>query len=137
MPEKEVAVKREIAFFHGCFHGCGMSLIYKIITAAHWHEAVTAGVFLGAAIDLADGYIHFSTHAQVAETARLHFAYQDGLLLVAFDSTALGAHLKFEASRGGALFPHYHGALDPALALWAKPLPWVDGGFVFPPGLMP
>jgi uncharacterized protein (DUF952 family) len=97
--------------------------IYKILDADQWAEAVRAGIFTGAAIDLRDGYIHFSTAAQVAETARLHFADRQGLVLVAVDGAALGAALKWEASRGGALFPHLYATFDPAKILWAKPMP--------------
>ncbi|AXS42467.1 DUF952 domain-containing protein [Breoghania sp. L-A4] len=88
-----------------------------------WDEAVAAGRFDGAPVDLADGFIHFSTGEQAVETAAKHFAGQDGLVLVALESDALGAALKWEPSRGGALFPHLYAPLDPAKALWVKPLP--------------
>ena len=87
--------------------------IYKIVTAEQWRAALAAGVFAGAPVDLADGFIHFSTAAQVQETARRHFAGQPDLLLVAFDAKALGPALRFEPSRGGDLFPHLHAPLDP------------------------
>ena len=101
----------------------GGSAIYKILPAALWADVVRAGAFKGAGIDLKDGYIHFSTAAQVAETARLHFAGQDGLVLVAVDPATLGAALKWEPSRGGQLFPHLHGVLDPGAVIWARPMP--------------
>lgn len=112
-----------------------MATIYKICPADTWDAAVTTGVFKGAGIDLADGFIHFSTAATVKETAALHFKGVEGLLLVAFDDGALGPDLKYEPSRGGDLFPHLYGTLDPALALWAKPLPLGAGGAHVFPGL--
>ena len=87
-------------------------IIYKISPEALWREAEAAGRFEGAPIDLTDGYIHFSTAEQVEETARKHFAGQDDLLLIAIEAAALGPALKYEPSRGGALFPHLYGALD-------------------------
>ncbi len=79
-------------------------------------------------MDVADGYIHFSTGAQARETAAKHFAGQDDLLLVAVDDAALGPALTYEPSRGGALFPHLYGHLDVKLARWVQPLPWLDAG---------
>ena len=99
-----------------------MSLIYKILPQGEWDEALAAGRFTGSAIDLKDGYIHLSTGAQAQDTARLHFRGQAGLYLVALDSDALGAALKWEPSRGGSLFPHLYGPLDVALALETRPL---------------
>jgi len=92
-----------------------MAKIYKIIAEADWELALRAGRFEGAAIDLRDGYIHLSTAAQAPETARLHFAGQTGLALLQLDTTRLGQALKWEPSRGGQLFPHLYGPLDPAL----------------------
>jgi len=107
-------------------------IIYKICTEDLWREALQAGRFDGAPIDLADGYIHFSTAGQVRETAAKHFARQTGLVLVAIPADALGNDLKWEVSRGGALFPHLYAPLDPAVVLWAKPLPLgADGAHVF------
>ena len=99
-------------------------LIYKISPRAEWDEAVTAGRFLGAAVDLADGYIHFSAAEHVAETAAKHFRNQPDLVLIAVDVVALGADLKWEPSRGGALFPHLYAALDVghARAIYELPL---------------
>lgn len=108
-------------------------IIFKICPAAQWRAAEGTGVFEGAPIDLADGYIHFSSADQVVETAAKHFAGQDDLLLVAVDASALGDALKWEVSRGGALFPHLYAPLDPRAALWARPLPLDgDGRHVFP-----
>jgi uncharacterized protein (DUF952 family) len=111
-----------------------MAKLYKIVSRDAWAAALAAGVFKGAAIDLSDGYIHFSDISQVEETARRHFAGQDSLLLVAFEADAFGEKLKWEASRGGALFPHLYDVLDPNLALWAKDLPWRESVHVFPEG---
>lgn len=109
-----------------------MTTIYKICPAKLWDEAVAAGVFRGALVDLTDGFIHFSTVDQVKETARLHFAGQDGLVLAAFDANSFGPALRYEPSRGGALFPHLYGSLDPKAALWVKPLHLTATGHVFP-----
>jgi uncharacterized protein (DUF952 family) len=110
-----------------------MRLVFKIVEGIRWDEAVAAGRFEGAAIDLADGFIHFSAADQVVETASRHFNGRAGLVLVAFDADALGASLRWETSRGGALFPHLYGALNPADALWVEPLPLgADGRHVFP-----
>ncbi len=106
--------------------------VFKIVDATAWQAAQALGRFEGAAIDLKDGYIHLSGESQVEETARLHFAGREGLVLVAFEDGALGPALKWEASRGGQLFPHLYGILDPALALWSRPLPWTGSAHVFP-----
>ena len=80
-----------------------------------------------------DGYIHFSDSEQLQETAAKHFAGQTGLLLVAVETGALGEDLKWEPSRGGALFPHLYGELKTDLALWVKELPWgSEGKHLFP-----
>lgn len=103
-------------------------IIYKICPADLWRQAEQAGEFAGAAIDLADGYIHFSTAGQVRETAAKHFAGQSDLVLVAVDGGKLGPALKYEVSRGGALFPHLYASLDPGVVLWVRPLPLGDDG---------
>jgi len=102
--------------------------IYKIVPASLWQNAKDAGIFEGAAIDLADGYIHFSTGPQAKETAARHFAGQKDLLLVAVDGDALGDRLVYEPSRGGDLFPHLYAALPLSAVLWEKPLPLGDDG---------
>jgi uncharacterized protein (DUF952 family) len=108
-------------------------LIYKILTAADWQAAERDGVFKGASIDLTDGFIHFSTAEQAAETAAKHFTGQAGLVLVAVDAETLGPALKWEVSRGGQLFPHLYESLPTRQAAWAKPLPLgPDGKHVFP-----
>lgn len=84
---------------------------YKILTAAQWTQFREDGVFAGAPVDLADGYIHLSTADQVEETLTKHFAEQEGLVIVHIDLTVLGDSVKWEPSRGGALFPHIYGVL--------------------------
>jgi uncharacterized protein (DUF952 family) len=106
--------------------------IYKISTTALWREAERAGAFTGAPVDIADGFIHFSTAAQVAETAARHFAGAADLVLVAVDAAALGAALRYEPSRGGALFPHLYGTLPLSAVRWVRPLPLGTNGHVFP-----
>ena len=100
-----------------------MDLIYKIAPASLWRAAEICGQFDGAPVDRADGFIHFSTADQVRETAAKHFAGQSDLLLIAVDAARLGAALRREPSRGGALFPHLYEALPVAAVLWAKPIP--------------
>ncbi|MCX5497819.1 DUF952 domain-containing protein [Kaistia dalseonensis] len=110
-----------------------MTTVYKIVPEPLWRAAEAAGVFAGASIDLQDGYIHFSTAEQARETAARHFAGVTGLLLVAIDGDALGAALKWEVSRGGALFPHLYAPLSTSDALWVRDLPLGDDGLhVFP-----
>jgi uncharacterized protein (DUF952 family) len=109
------------------------SIIYKIAPKALWHEAEAAGRFDGAPIDLEDGFIHFSDAGQVRETAAKHFAGHDDLLLVAIDAGALGDALKWEVSRGGALFPHLYAPLSLDHVIWVKDLPLgPNGTHVFP-----
>ncbi len=103
-----------------------MTTVYKICPAQVWRTAEAAGTFRGTGIDLTDGFIHFSTAEAVKETAARHFAGMADLMLVAFDDASLGRELRYEPSRGGALFPHLYASLDPGCALWAKPLP-LDG----------
>ena len=112
-------------------------MILKIVPRALWLEAEERGLFLGAPVDRADGFIHFSTPAQVAETAAKHFAGVHDLLLVAVDPARLGEALRFEVSRGGAAFPHLYAPLILADVAWAKPLPLGrDGNHDFS-GLVP
>ena len=110
-----------------------MALVYKIATMAQWRAAESEGRFDGAPIDLADGYIHFSSAETVRETAAKHFAGQDDLLLVAVEAEKLGPALKWEVSRGGALFPHLYAPLALDDVSWTKPLPLgADGVHLFP-----
>ncbi|MDX5383514.1 MAG: DUF952 domain-containing protein [Rhodobacterales bacterium] len=108
-------------------------LIYKIFRADEWAALQAQGETLGAPVDIADGYVHFSTAAQARETAAKHFAGEDDLTLLALDAEALGEALKWEPSRGGALFPHLYRPLRLSDVLWDKPLPLVDGTHHFPP----
>ena len=110
-----------------------MRTLYKIISGDHWRDAVAKGVFEGSAVDHRDGFIHLSTARQMRETAARHFAGQDGLVLVGFREDDL-PNLKWEPSRGGDLFPHVYGVIDPALAASCDPLPLEDGVHRFPAG---
>jgi uncharacterized protein (DUF952 family) len=110
-----------------------MTTIYKICSAELWRDAQQAGLFRGAPLDLRDGFIHFSSAAQVAETAARHFSGATDQVLLAVDGARLGEALKWEPSRGGDLFPHLYAALTLDAVQWAKPLPLgVDGRHVFP-----
>jgi uncharacterized protein (DUF952 family) len=113
-----------------------MPLIFKIVDGDDWAKAQKQGQFTGAAIDIADGYIHLSAMEQVKETATKYFAGHEGLVLVAYDTNQFGHELKWEESRGGALFPHVYAALDPAKAVWVKPLPWTGVAHDFPKELL-
>jgi uncharacterized protein (DUF952 family) len=110
-----------------------MPTVYKIVAASQWHDVLREGIFRGSAVDVRDGFIHLSTAAQVEETAAKHFAGQPDLLLIAVDAARLGSALKWEASRGGQLFPHLYGALLLAAVTQVEPLPLApDGRHVFP-----
>jgi uncharacterized protein (DUF952 family) len=106
--------------------------IFKILRAGEWAELLEKGATDGAPVDKADGFVHFSTAKQVAETAARHFAGEDGLILAAFEADDLGAALVWEPSRGGALFPHLYGPLRAADVLWHAPLALEGGTHVFP-----
>ena len=110
--------------------------IYKILLAHEWCALETNGETDGTPIDLADGFIHFSTAAQVPETAANHFAGEDGLLLLALSTETLASKLKWEPSRGGALFPHLYRRLQLDDILWCKPLSLVDGQHQFPADML-
>lgn len=109
--------------------------IYKILRAGEWAALERHGETSGAPIDEADGFIHFSTADQVAETAAKHFAGLEGLVLAAFEADALGPALRWEPSRGGALFPHLYAPLRRDDVLWHADLPLEDGAHRFPEGL--
>ncbi len=109
-----------------------MTLIYKISPAEAWRAAAAAGVFTGAPVDIADGFIHFSAAHQVRETAARHFSGQADLVLAAIDAEALGGSLVWETSRGGDRFPHLYGPLPMDAVRAAAPLPLgADGRHVF------
>ena len=107
-------------------------LIYKILRPEEWASLQDNGETSGAPIDIADGFVHFSTAAQAAETAAKHFADDDGLYILAIEADRLGSTLQWEVSRGNALFPHLYGPLKLADVLWAKPLPLANGVHQFP-----
>jgi uncharacterized protein (DUF952 family) len=104
--------------------------IYKICPRGLWWEAEGQGRFDGAPVDRTDGYIHFSTADQLAETAEKHFRGQMDVLLVAVDPAALGPALRWERGRGDALFPHLYGSLPLSAVLWVRPLPLGPNGRV-------
>lgn len=110
-------------------------LIYKIFRRPEWDHLARTGETTGAPIDVADGFVHFSTAAQVAETAARYFADISDLVLVACDADALGPALKWEPSRGGALFPHLYRRLTLADVVWDKSLPLGATGHIFPEGV--
>ena len=99
-----------------------MTVIYKITTKQAWAAAEARGIFTGAGVDVADGFIHFSSAEQVAETAMRYFHGQPDLVLVAVDAPALGDALKWEPSRHHDLFPHLYAELPTNAAIWVKPI---------------
>jgi uncharacterized protein (DUF952 family) len=101
------------------------NLIYKIEDARVWAGAEAAGTYLGSPLDLSDGFIHLSAPDQVRETAGKWFAGRAGLVLIGVDPQSFGDSLKWEASRGGALFPHIYGPL-PMGAVVSKELLALD-----------
>ena len=98
-------------------------LIYKIFRPAEWAELQAKGETAGAPVDRADGYVHFSTAAQLPVTLAKHFAGEDGLVLLACDSKAFGTALRWEASRGGEDFPHLYRVLRLDDVLWTRAVP--------------
>ncbi len=110
-------------------------LIFKIFRSDEWQALRAQGQSAGAPVDLADGYIHFSTAAQAPETAAKHFAGVEGLFLVAVEAERLGDALEWEVSRGGAHFPHLYAPLRLQDVVWAQPLPIQGGVHRFPAGL--
>lgn len=109
-------------------------IIYHMCRQTEWDAALASGAYPGSSQDAADGFIHFSTAAQVEESAAKHRAGQTRLVLLAVDAARLGPALKWEPSRGGQLFPHLYGVLPVDAVLLADPLPLgPDGRHVFPP----
>lgn len=110
--------------------------IFKVVSRQLWAEAEQANIFRGAAIDVQDGFIHFSAASQVVETVARHFAGQVDLLLIEVDARRLGKELRWEVSRGGDRFPHLYGdmPLDSVLSVAELPV-GTDGTHVFPSGL--
>jgi uncharacterized protein (DUF952 family) len=111
-------------------------LIYKIFRRPEWDVFRAAGETAGAPVDLADGFIHFSTAAQVTETAAKWFATESNLVLVAVQAEPLGPDLRWEPSRGGALFPHLYRRLRLSDVVWDKSLPLGVSGHIFPEGMI-
>lgn len=107
-------------------------MIYKICEQALWRQAQQDGRLRGSTADVRDGFIHFSTAAQLAGTAAKHFAGASDLVLLAVEAEALGAALKWEPSRGGELFPHLYAPLPAAAVRWARPLANGAAGPVIP-----
>ena len=106
---------------------------YKILTAPQWAAWQESGLFAGAPVDIADGFIHLSAADQLAGTAAKHYAGQSDLMLVEVDLTALGETLVWEPSRGGDLFPHLYRRLRRSDLAWIAPLPLGrDGAHRFP-----
>ncbi|MEM6375232.1 MAG: DUF952 domain-containing protein [Pseudomonadota bacterium] len=110
-------------------------LIYKILKTPEWQALRRDGKSDGAPIDLADGFVHLSTAEQLSETLSLHFPGEEGLMLVAIDSERLGDALRWEPSRGNALFPHLYNVLNLSDVSWAQPLDMKDGVHILPPGI--
>src|ERR1700722_6850809 len=107
-------------------------VVYKIVATEEWAKASAAGVFTGASVDRADGFIHFSTAEQASETAAKWFAARGDRPRAAIDVEALGKDLRWEPSRGGALFPHLYAALPMSAVVWSRPLPLGrDGAHIF------
>jgi len=111
-------------------------LIYKILRRPEWDLLRSAGESVGAPVDVADGYIHLSTAAQVPETAARHFSAESDLVLVAVDSDQLGVDLRWEPSRNGALFPHLYRPIRMSDVVWDKSLPLGAAGHIFPEGVV-
>ncbi len=114
-----------------------MVKIYKICSASAWREAERSGVYRGSSDDAHDGFIHFSTATQVAETARKHFFGQGDLLLIEVDGGALGAALRWERSRNDELFPHLYGELDLKAVSGIRDMPALSDGSHAIPELEP
>ena len=108
-------------------------LIFKICHASEWETAEREGIYAGSAKDREDHFIHFSTAEQLRGTLERHYAGAGDLVLAAVDPKTLGPALKYEPSRGGALFPHLYGTLKLTHAVWAKPIRRrEDGAFLLP-----
>jgi uncharacterized protein (DUF952 family) len=104
-----------------------MTKIHKLLNTDEWNAALAAGIYRGSAVDLADGFIHFSTRDQLAETARRHFSGQANLVCLTVEADGLD-NLRWEPSRGGALFPHLYGSLETARVIAVAPAPLGDDG---------
>ena len=108
-------------------------LIYKFADATTWTNALATGCFTGSSDDVRDGFVHLSSGAQTPDTLAKHFARRTDLIVAAVDPAKLGTSLKWEASRGGQLFPHIYGSLEMSDVVWAKTLAWNGTKHEFPP----
>jgi len=115
--------------------GLCVPFLYKIMSKQEWEKAQAQGIYEGSEVDRKDGFIHLSTAHQVRATAQKHFSGRAGLLLVSVLEKNIGKNLKWEASRGGDLFPHIYGTLQLDAMSEAVPLPLVNGAHQFPEGL--
>ncbi len=106
--------------------------IYKIFRTAEWQQMQAQGETTGAPVDVADGFVHFSTAATVAETARRHFPGEDGLWLITAETDAMDEALRWEVSRGGEKFPHLYRAFRMDDVIDARPLPFANGQHILP-----
>jgi uncharacterized protein (DUF952 family) len=111
-------------------------LVFKIFRRSEWNALRADGRTSGAPVDVQDGYIHLSTAEQVAGTAERHFGAESDLVLVAVETDRLGPHLRWEPSRGGALFPHLYRPMTLADVVWDKSLPLGATGHIFPEGVL-
>lgn len=110
-----------------------MTIIYHMADKDEWETAKKSGSYLGSANDIKDGFIHFSTQETVIESAAKHRAGEENLLLLAVQSDAIGDALKWEAARGGVLFPHLYCPLKSEWVVREDPLPVdQDGLHIFP-----
>ena len=109
-------------------------LVFKIFRRPEWEAFQGDGKTKGAPIDVGDGFIHFSTAGQLAETLALHFSGEDDLLILALDAEQLGDALRWEPSRGGNLFPHLFREMLLSDILWARPCPLGQDGHIIPEG---
>lgn len=115
--------------------GSRVSFLYKIMSKQEWETAQAQGIYEGSEVDRKDGFIHLSAAHQVRTTAQKHFSGRADLLLVSVLEKNLGKNLKWEASRGGDLFPHIYGPLQPDAISEVVPLPLMNGAHQFPEGL--
>ena len=103
-------------------------LIYKIVPMDTWQQAEAEGVFKGAGVDIADGFIHFSTSELVRGTAARFFKGVSNLALVAVQVAPLASKIRWEKSGSGGIYPHLYEPLDLGFVAWSKPLPMSDSG---------
>ncbi|MGI9394317.1 MAG: DUF952 domain-containing protein [Boseongicola sp.] len=109
--------------------------VYKIFRKSEWEAFQGDGKSKGAPVDLDDGFIHFSTGTQLAETLALHFSGEDDLLILALEGGSLGSALKWEQSRGGSLFPHLYREMLLTDLLWVRPCTLGPTGHILPEGV--